>query len=460
MSETILSTKLFIPNLRDDHVPRHHLVEILNAGGNNRLILISAPAGFGKTSLICEWISQCNLPFGWISLDENDNDPGRFLSYITASLQSIGIETDIEPFNMIQSPGKIEIEPTVNSLINQITEVQIACGIVLDDYHYIRNQDIHHIISYLLEHLPPNIRVVIGTRADPSFPIALLRARGQLTEIRSADLRFNVSEGEELLNQVNKLGLKNDDIGKLISRTDGWIAGLQLASIALKGQREPSDYIQHFSGSQDYIVDFLTTEVLNQQPHQIQEFLFKTAILNRLTASLCEYLTGFDDCNHLLLTLRKGNTFLQPLDDEHQWYTYHRLFRDLLMQQMMEKHAAEIPDLYLKACTWSEEHGSINDAVDYAIQGQHYEKAADLVETQAEPVLLQSEITTFIGWVEKLPRTTVYARPNLCIYYSWALLVSKQTPEIAEEFLNHVSTGNELILGKYNSVRSILAAFR
>ena len=457
---TLLKTKLYLPQYSGKFVARQRLADTLNQGLDGKLILISAPAGFGKTTLLSEWIHQCEIPFGWISLDENDNDPGRFLTYLAASLGSIGILVEPEPAQMFQSFGQGQIEAIINGIINQMADAQRQYGVVLDDYHHIQNKEIHGAISYLLAHLPPQVFIVIATRADPPLPIARLRARGQLTEIRSADLRFNTPEGHQFLNELYNLVLGSDDVQKLVSRTDGWIAGLQLASIALQGRPDAAEYIQRFSGNQDYIADFLTTEVLEQQPEHLQAFLLRTSILNRLTAPLCEALTGQAEPQKILNRLRSQNIFLQALDDEHQWYAYHLLFRDLLSQQLMATYPEEIPDLYLIASNWCEEHGLLNDAIDYAFQGDLFQRAASLVEEQAEATLLQSEIGTFLGWMRKLPDEVIFEKESLCIYFAWANLVSLEKPTTAEIYLDQVTTSKLPVLGRLNAVQAILAVNR
>ncbi len=458
MITALLTTKLYIPPVRSELVSRQHLIDRLNSGLSGKLTLISAPAGFGKTTLISEWISQSDIPFCWISLDENDNDPGRFLAYLTASLQSIEIDVDLESIKLLQNPERRQIETVLNGIINQVADTQKQFAVVFDDYHHIQSQEVQQILSYLLDHLPPQVHLVVGTRADPHLPIARLRARGELTELRSADLRFSLSEGGEFLYQIYGLEIQPEDVEKLVSRTDGWVAGLQLASIALRGCPDQSEFIQHFSGSHDYIVDFLTTEVLEKQPEDIQVFLLKTAVLKRLSAPLCEAVTDQENSQQILKELRLNNIFLSALDDENQWFAYHQLFQDLLTQQLLEKYPDDVPDLYLKAAVWCEEHNFINDAVDYALKGHHLDRAADLVESQAQTTIQQSEITTFIRWVEMLPENLVQTRPDLCIFYAWALLVSNQKLEIANRCLNHVSAKDNITRGKLNAVRAIQAA--
>ena len=460
MSIPILSTKFFIPTNQSAVVPRMQLVNRILQGLDRKLTLISAPAGFGKTSLLADCVGKIKEPVGWISLDENDNDPGRFLANFLACLNFIGIETNAEQINLLQNPEKNQIESILISLINQIADAQKPLVVVLDDYHHIQNQAVHQILTFLLEHLPPQVHLVIATRADPPLPIALVRARGQLTEIRSADLRFDISEGERLLNQIHALGLGIDDVQKLVARADGWVAGLQMASIALRGRQDASDYIARFSGSHDYIVDFLTSEVLEQQSEDIRAFLVKTSILQQLTAPLCEALTGQTDSQQILKDLHKHNVFLQALDDENHWFVYHRLFRDLLTQQLLEKYPGEIPTLYLKASQWCQERALVSDAIEYALQGEHIEHAADLVELHAQTTFRQGEIVTFLRWIEKMPQSTMYSRPMLCIYAAWAVLISTQNLERAAQYLDQVTTKDLVILARQKVVQAIQAGFQ
>jgi len=458
--QTILKTKLYTPPVLENLVVRSRLVDLLNHGIGRRLTLISAPAGFGKTTLISEWLNKGQIPFCWISLDENDNDPRRFLTYFWACLNSIGIEVDSEQIKLLQDLGENQIETILNSLINQIADAHIQFRVVLDDYNHIQNQAVHQILRYLLEYLPPQAHLVIATRADPPLPISRLRARGQLTEIRSADLRFDISEGEQFLNQIHALELGTDDVQKLVTRTDGWVAGLQMASIALRGRQNVSDYIARFSGSHDYIVDFLTSEVLEQQSEDIRSFLVKTSILQRLTAPLCEELTGQTDCQQILKNLHTHNIFLQALDDENHWFAYHRLFRDMLTQQLLERYPDKISDLYLKASQWCQKHVLVNDAIEYALQGEHIDRAADLVESHAQATFRQGEIVTFLRWVEKLSQSTVYARPMLCIYTAWAVLIHTQNLESAVQYLDQVRSTDPVVQACRKAVQAIQAGFQ
>ena len=460
VSTPLLSTKLFIPSPRPNLVSRPHLIQKLNAGLHCKVTLISAPAGFGKTTLISEWITQSKIHFCWITLDKSDNDIGHFLAYFIASLGSINIDLDEQIITLIQSPQQNQIENILIPLINQIANTQKNFSLVLDDYHLIQSQDIHDAITFLLEHSPPSMHLVLTTRADPPLPLARLRARGQMTEIRESDLRFSVEEGEYFLNHIQGLKLSPENIEVLVSRTDGWVAALQMVSIALKDRQEHTEYIQAVSGSQDYIADFLSSEVINQQPEDITDFLLKTSFLDRLSGPLCDAITGGENGQQILRRLRDENLFLTSLDDKSHWFRYHRLFADLLQQRLLETIPDDVPALYQKASQWFEKNGFYTEAIDYAFRGHHIERAANLIEKHAEQTIMRSEIATFIRWVKKLPDEVICEKGSLCIYYAWALLVSAEEHHNAEMYLNQVTPSNEQVSGRLSAVKSILLVFQ
>jgi LuxR family maltose regulon positive regulatory protein len=459
VSTPLLSTKLYIPSTRPNLVPRPRLIQKLNAGLHCKVTLISAPAGYGKTTLISDWIEQSGLSFCWITLDDSDNDIGHFLAYFIASLRSINIDLDEQILTLIHSPQQNQLENILIPMINQIADTQKNFSLVLDDYHLIHSQDIHDAIAFLIEHSPPSMRLVLITRADPPLPLARLRARGQITEIRESDLRFSVEEGEYFLNHIQGLKLSSENIEVLVTRTDGWVAALQMVSIALKDRQEPTAYIQAVSGSQDYIADFLSFEVINQQSEDITDFLLKTSILDRLSGPLCDAITGGKNGSHILRKLRDENLFLTSLDDESHWFRYHRLFADLLQQQLLEIMPDDVPTLYLKASKWSEENELYTQATDYAIRGDHIQRAANLIGKNAEQTIIRSEIATFIHWVKKLPDEIIYEKDSLCIYYAWALLVSAEEHHIAEMYLNQVIPRDKQASGRLNAVKSMLFFF-
>ena len=459
MTAQILTTKLYIPPLRTNHLSRPHLIQRLEAGSEGKLTLISAPAGYGKTTLVAEWISVSNMPFCWISLDESDNDVGRFLAYFIASLDSINIAVDQQLPGLIQSPQQIKIDAILIPLLNQITVSQMDFAIVLDDYHLIQNKEIQDALTYIIEHSPPTMHLVIVTRADPHLPLSRLRARGQMTEIRASDLRFSVEEGEILLNQVYAFKLPSKSIETLVERSDGWIAALQMISLALQERPDPDVYIQGFSGSQTYITDYLTDEVLQGQTQEIKNFLIQTSILDRLSGPLCDAVLGREDSHQILKTLRDTNLFLTSLDDKNHWFRYHRLFADLLQGRLLESRPEILPELYLDASRWFEDNGYPSEAIEYAFRGDKIERAAALIKQHAKATIMQSEISTFKRWVEKLPESLVVQEPTLCILYAWVVLVYDGQTPVARSYLEKVEPVDEHVCGQVNTVRSILAVF-
>jgi LuxR family maltose regulon positive regulatory protein len=354
--EQLLATKLFIPSIRPELVSRPRLIERLNEGLHRKLVLISAPAGFGKTTLLTEWLKNLRgnteeetlieNRIAWLSLDENDNDYVRFLAYFVTALnqQFDGTKTAIgeEALSLLQSPQPPPAEIILTSLINEIAAVPDKIVVILDDYHLIETRAIHDALGFLLENLPTQLCLVIATREDPFLPLSRLRARGQLAELRAADLRFTYSEAAEFLNQIMGLNLSTADIAALERRTEGWIAGLQLAAISLQGRQDTSQLIKSFSGSYRLVLDYLIEEVLEQQPKSVQEFLLQTSILNQLTGSLCDALTGQDNGQQVLESLDRANLFIVHLDEKRYWYRYHHLFADLLRQRLQQKHPEQI----------------------------------------------------------------------------------------------------------------------
>src|SRR5207237_1106683 len=332
----ILATKLYLPRLRPNVVFRPRLLERLNEGVHRKLTLISAPAGFGKTTLVSEWVEGIERPTAWLSLDEGDNDPARFLAYLIAALQTIAATIGEGVLGVLQSPQPPPPEAILTALLNEITTLPDNFVLVLDDYHVIDAKPIDHTLTYLVEHLPPQMHLVIATREDPQLPLARLRARGQLTELRATDLRFTPSEAAEFLNQGMGLNLSAEDVTALEARTEGWIAGLQLAAISLQGHQDVTGFITSFTGSHHFVLDYLVEEVLQQQSESLQTFLLRTSILDRLCGSLCDavLLTPSGSGQANLEYLEHANLFLVPLDNERRWYRYHQLFADLLRQRL------------------------------------------------------------------------------------------------------------------------------
>jgi LuxR family maltose regulon positive regulatory protein len=473
MTTPLLTTKLYIPPVRPDPstglrtrlVSRPRLIERVNTGLYCKLTLISAPAGFGKTTLLSEWI-HCRggvtppLQVAWVSLDKGDNDPTRFWAYFIAALQTVQSDIGEAALAMLQSPQPPPIEPILTTLINEITESPAVFALVLDDYHLITTQPIHDALALLLDHLPPQMHLVIASRADPPLPIALLRGRGQLIELRQADLRFTLDEAAAFLNRVMGLELSVDDVAALSSRTEGWISGLQMAAVSMRGQEDTAGFIQAFTGSDRYILDYLVEEVLHRQPSHIQTFLLQTAILDRLTGPLCDAVVETRESQTILEYLESSNLFIVPLDDRREWYRYHRLFADLLRQRLHQAHPDLVPTLHQRASEWHEHNGLMAQAIDHALSAEDFERAAALIEQVAEATLMRSEVATFLNWVEVLPDELVRARPTLCVFHAWALLWRGLPLDEVESRLEDVGKDTDFTPGKVAALRGFMAIFQ
>jgi LuxR family maltose regulon positive regulatory protein len=455
MDTPLLTTKLYIPAVRPELVSRPRLIERLNERLYRKLTLVSAPAGFGKTTLLSEWVRNCGCPVAWVSLDERDNDLTRYMTYFMAALQTIEVDMGQGVLSAFQAPKPPPIESVLTGLLNEIAAVQEPFALVLDDYHVIKAQPIHDALTFLLDHLPPQMHLVIATRVDPPLPIARLRGRGQLTELRATDLRFTLDEVAEFLNQVMGLELSAEDVAALVSRTEGWIAGLQMAAVSMQGREDIASFIRAFTGSSRYILDYLVEEVLQRQTDSVQTFLLQTAILDRLTGPLCDALTGQDDGQVTLDSMERSNLFIVPLGEERRWYRYHHLFAELLRQRLHEAYPNQVPILHRRASKWYEQNGLAAAAIDHALSAGDLERAAHLIEQAAEPTLMRSEFATFLSWVEALSDDVIRARPLLCIYHAWALVLSGHPLDAAESRLQDAIEADT-----ENSVAGEVAAFR
>ncbi len=427
MPAPILATKLYIPPPRAKIVLRPHLIERLNdgLGMGCKLTLISASAGFGKTTLVSEWIAGCARLVAWLSLDEGDNGLTRFLTYLIAALQTIVPNICTGVLSALQSPQPPPTETILTTLLNEIATIPDNFIFVLDDYHIIDSKPVDNALTFLLEHLPAQMHLVITTREDPNLPLARLRARGQLTELRAADLRFTPSEAAEFLNQMMGLNLSSEDIVALEARTEGWIAGLQLAALSMQGRSDAANFIKSFTGSHHFILDYLVEEVLQRQPEHMHNFLLQTAILDRLSSPLCDAVTGQEDGKGMLEALERGNLFVVPLDDQRQWYRYHHLFAEVLQAHLQEAQPDRVSMLHLRASGWYEQNGLRSDAIRHALAARDFEGAAGLIEL-AWPAVEEGSIqqATWLGWVRRLSEELVCARPVLNVWYAYALLGS------------------------------------
>jgi LuxR family maltose regulon positive regulatory protein len=406
-------------------VSRPRLIARLDQGAERKLTLVCAPAGFGKTTLLAEWLARFTASerrAAWVSLDPGDNDPARFWAYVVAALQTIRPGIGANALSLVQSPQPPPIESVLATLINELAALEDDVALVLDDLHVIDAQPIQAAIAFLLEHLPPTTRLVIATREDPPLSLARLRARDQLSELRAADLRFSASEAAEFLNEVMGLNLSAADVAALEERTEGWIAGLQLAALSMRGREDIPGFVRAFAGTHRYIVDYLVDEVLQRQPAPVRRFLLQTAILDRLHGPLCDAVTGQEDGIARLEALERGNFLVVPLDDTRHWYRYHHLFADVLRAHLLAEQPDLVPTLHRRASAWYEHHGSASDAIRHALAAKDFARAADLVELASPAMRRTREEATLLGWLRALPDEVLRCRPVLSNLYAGVLL--------------------------------------
>jgi LuxR family maltose regulon positive regulatory protein len=471
MSTPILATKLYKPPLRPNVVPRPRLIAQLNAGLHRKLTLISAPAGFGKTTLVSAWATGCDRPVAWLSLDVGDNDPTRFLTYFIAALRLVAPHMGVSVLDLLRSPQPLPPETILTALLNEITTVPEPFVLVLDDYHVIDAPAVDQALTFLLEHLPPPMHLVIASREDPPLPLARLRARDHLTELRATDLRFVPAEAAAFLNQVMGLSLAAEEVAALETRTEGWIAGLQLAALSLQGHHAPSRFIQSFTGTHHFVLDYLLEEVLHQQSAGIQAFLLRTSILDRLCGPLCDAVLREAAAvgQATLEYLEHANLFLVPLDNERRWYRYHHLFADLLRQRLQQSAAAPtrdgIDELHIRASQWYEDQGLELEAFHHATAANDVERAERLIEGKGVPLQFRSAGAPVLNWLESLPAAVLNARPSLLMTYASTLMMTGQPSAVeeklqaAEAALQGVEPDDKIrdLIGRIASMRATVA---
>jgi LuxR family maltose regulon positive regulatory protein len=461
ISMPLLKTKLYIPTAPALRVIRSHLITRLDEVEKKSLTIISAPAGFGKTTLLAEWIAQTALPVAWLSLDNGDNDSYRFLSYLTETLESIHEDVGREARQLMLSSHMVPAHIILASLLNSLETLAEPCVIVFDDYQFITEHAVHETTSYLLDHLPSNLHVVLATRADPPLQLGRLRAHDQLLELRTHDLRFTAEEAEVFLNDVMRLGLTLEDIESLETRTEGWAVGLQMAAISLKDLPDRSSFIQTFSGSHRFVLDYLVQEVLNHQPEHVQDFLLNTSILDRFCSELCEAVTekSREPAVNILDYLERSNLFLIPLDEERHWYRYHHLFADLLAAQLQRLNPAVIRALHVRASSWYEVNGHLDSAVEHALAADDFEQAADLVEKDAQRVTYQVEFARLQRWIDRLPQEMILSRAWIAITQGWLWLVAGKQPALINWMDQIEENFNTVWVSRYseNSRQDLLA---
>ncbi len=432
----LILTKLYVPPPRPGIVARPRLMRRLNEGMHGQLVLVSAPAGFGKTTLVGEWAGGCGRPVAWLSLDKRDDDPSRFLTYLVAALRTIAPDIGSGVMVALQSPQSPPIESILTTIVNEISSVPDDFVIILDDYHVLDSRPDDEALAFLLEHLPPRMHLVIATREDPRLPLARLRARGQLTELRAADLRFTPAEAAEFLKRAMDLDLSPDDVEALETRTEGWIAGLQMAAISLQGLPDAASFIRSFTGSHRFVLDYLLEEVLQRQPAEVQAFLLRTSVLDRLCGPLCDAVlrspAGSGD--ETLQAVDRANLFIIPLDDERRWYRYHHLFGDLLRRRLGQSLSPEeIAELHLRASEWYEHDGQLLEAFQQATAADDVERAERLIDSDRMDLHLRSVLTAILDWLASLPRSVLDARPRLLVRSATLALMAVQTAGVEEK---------------------------
>ena len=421
MLSQLLTTKLFVPPIRPAFVPRVRLVQHLEAAIHDvPLIVIAAPAGFGKTTLLSGWLGASPHRAAWVSLDAGDNDPARFLSYCIAGLRnSVTPEIGAGVLTGLQASPPPPVEMLLTSLLNEIAAEDEPVILILDDYHTITNDAVHEAILFMVEYAPPNLHLVLTARSDPPLPLARLRARGQLLEIRTSDLRFTGNEIQTYFTAGISHQLDADAVAILDEKTEGWAAGLQLAALSLRGRTDTQSFLRDFQGSNRYILNYLVDEVLAMQPEDVQHFLLHTAVLDRLSVPLCNAVTGRSDGYRLLDHLVESNLFIVPLDEAGQWYRYHHLFSDVLRHRLQLQSPEAVPQLHQRASRWFEAQGMIEQALDHALAAEDMNRAGSLLAAISRDLLKHGNVLTLETWLDALPADRISSSPDLSLAYGW-----------------------------------------
>jgi LuxR family maltose regulon positive regulatory protein len=464
MAAPLLQIKVEVPPLRTEIVQRKRLLDLLSegcqaqGGFSRKLTLFSAPAGYGKTTLMLAWTKRLGLPLAWLALDETDNDPARFLAYLIAAIQQVHMGFGSGMGAILKSPQKPPDTVILTMLVNEMASIPVAFVFVLDDYHAIHTLGIHQQLTFLLEHQPANLHLVIGTREDPLLPIPRLRARGQVLEIRQENLRFSVEETASFLSQVMGLKLAPDQVAALERRTEGWIAGLQLAGLSMRGHGDVAGFIHDFTGSSRYILDYLIEEVFDRQTPGLKSFLLRTSILERFSARLCDSVAERNDSQPLLESLEQANLFIVPLDQSRTWYRYHLLFAELLRHRLRLSGLNEA-DLHIRACEWFENNGYLADAVQHALAAQDWGRAKSLLQHVTSDMLKRGEVATLLRWYSSLPEDDLTSDPRFCFDYCWILLLAGKFEEVAPllDHMEQVAQGIPEFLGEVLAAQAFLA---
>lgn len=429
-ADPLIRTKLRLPFTRSELVPRPRLQEQVAQGLRGPLTLITAPAGFGKTTLAASCVANCGMRVAWLSLDRSVNQAGNFLHYLVAALQEADRTIGSEAAQLLAGLQQTPYEAVLTSLINDLDSTGGEMVLVLDDYQLISSLAVHEAAAFLLEHCPNTFHLLIATRSDPPLPLARLRARGQVVEVRAAELRFTVPEAVQFMNDIMGLHLDAGMVAVLEERTEGWIAGLQMAALSMRGREDVDGFIRAFAGTNCFIMDFMLEEVLARVPEEVQAFLIQTAVLTRLTGPLCDAVTGASGGQEMLESLEKRNLFIVPLDDDRHWYRYHHLFADLLQTRLVQSGPERAARLLSRAAEWCEQDGQVSEAVSYALAAKDYARAAGLIAKNWGAAANRGEIETVWSWLTALPEDTVRNSAPLSTAYCWVLWLTGRIGEM------------------------------
>jgi LuxR family maltose regulon positive regulatory protein len=461
MTDHLLVTKLMRPPVPPGRVARERLLAALNENLSRKVTLISTPPGFGKTTLLGSWAERLDRPCAWISLDEGDNDPARFLDYVSAALRGNAAEV-VDAIPPFLNPPHEYGERILTNLINALAGKSDPGVLILDDYHVIREEGVHKSVLYLLDHKPPALHLVIASRADPPFPLARWRGRGEMHELRQEDLRLTVDETADFLSRTMALDLSRGEIEALCEYTEGWVAGVQLAALSMRRQDNPAEWIRAAGSGNRYILDYLMDEVWRHQPPDVQQFLLCTSIASRFSAPLCDTLSGGGDGREMLERLLRANLFIAPIDEGRTWFRYHRLFSDLLQARLRQERPDDLPRLHRLAGDWHERSGHADEAVGHYLHAGDFDRAARLLEQSAEKPLIRGETATFSRRLEALPAAVLAAHPLLCVYQAWMRMLGGRSAAEVEDRLRLAGRGprDPSTAAKADAVRALLAYFQ
>jgi LuxR family maltose regulon positive regulatory protein len=465
LDPSLAATKMFVPRTRRELVSRLRLNERLENSVHNRLTLVSGPAGFGKTTLVANWLTDSFEPeraVAWLSLDPADEDPATFWRQVVTALNVAIPGSVVETLELVGGDS-LSAEHALPVLINELAVTSKDVWLVLDDFHAIQSRAVLVGVAFLLDRLPTNVHVVLITRADPDLPLSRWRARGELVEIRAADLRFNADETATFLNEVSGLGLSGENVELLGHRTEGWIAALQLAALSLEGRDDPTGFISRFAGNDKFIVDYLVDEVLAHQTPEVRKFLLQSAVLDRLTGPLCDAVTGGTDGHEALVALERANLFLFPLDDHREWYRYHHLFADVLRGRLLPAPSEEVLLLHQRASRWHETHGAVEDSVRHALAARDFDRACHLMEAAIPSMRRLRQDSLLLGWLAELPDDAIRMSPVLSVFYGWKLLLTGDLDgaqarlDDAEQVLANATAGARSKWADTNELRTLPA---